>query len=290
MDQLYSRISRSQVNVYEFGGCAQCGSMKHRKCSGGMKDPAAKAFADQVLLKAKERQARGGVSKEKRRTEGTRAASSRSRSTTPIVTRVPVKSSKNQTQLAVVRPRNARKETSSSGSSTRSPSIAPLSSAPTSPLPQYAPVDPFSVPVAPTAKATQTPGRRRAGSMDEPRPTTWPVTRPDTARPLHIPTAQKAEPRHTAHRREKTPAPSSQAVPKRRADKLTPSTYTFASDSTKLGEIPERNWAQPWNYAEAERLNTEAATTGYTLPGTEAAAKPKRGIFGFLRRGAAVDA
>ena len=127
--------------------------------------------------------------------------------------------------------------------------------------------------------------------MDEPRPTTWPITRPDAARPLHMPTAQKAEPRHTPHRREKTPASSSQVVPKRRADKLTPSTYTFASDSTKLGEIPERNWAQPWNYAEAERLNTEAATTGYTLPGTEAAAKPKRGIFGFLRRGgAAVDA
>ena len=46
---------------------------------------------------------------------------------------------------------------------------------------------------------------------------------------------------------------------KRRLDKATPSQYTFASDSTKLGEIPETRWAQPFDYERAELLNNFAA-------------------------------
>jgi hypothetical protein len=70
-------------------------------------------------------------------------------------------------------------------------------------------------------------------------------------------------------------------------DKATPSTYTFASDSTKLGEIPQRNWAVPWNAAEAERLNAEAAIIGHpNVPVADIKTK-KKGLFGFLRRGSA---
>ena len=67
-------------------------------------------------------------------------------------------------------------------------------------------------------------------------------------------------------------------------DKVTPSTYTFASDSTKLGEIPQRNWTVPWDYDEAERLNAEAAVVGLPVMAAGEKAK-KRGLFGFLRRG-----
>ena len=55
-----------------------------------------------------------------------------------------------------------------------------------------------------------------------------------------------------------TPMPFT-AHMKRRLDKATPSQYTFASDSTKLGEIPETRWAQPFDYERAELLNNFAA-------------------------------
>lgn len=57
----------------------------------------------------------------------------------------------------------------------------------------------------------------------------------------------------------KTSPPPMSAPMKRRLDKVTPSSYTFASDSTKLGEIPETRWARPWDYEQAEMLNNMAA-------------------------------
>lgn len=56
-----------------------------------------------------------------------------------------------------------------------------------------------------------------------------------------------------------TPLSAIPAPVKRRMDKMTPSSYTFASDSTKLGEIPETRWASPWDYERAEMLNNMAA-------------------------------
>jgi hypothetical protein len=70
---------------------------------------------------------------------------------------------------------------------------------------------------------------------------------------------------------------------RRRLDIATPSTYTFASDSTKLGEIPQRSWNTPWDYEEAGRMNEEAAKKPVSVPSVE---KPKkRGVFKMFRRG-----
>jgi hypothetical protein len=72
---------------------------------------------------------------------------------------------------------------------------------------------------------------------------------------------------------------------RRRLDIATPSMLTFASDSTKMGEIPQRNWNTPWDYDEAERLNEEAAKKRVAV---NAASKPKerkKGIFRRFRRG-----
>ncbi|RAR09518.1 hypothetical protein DDE82_001633 [Stemphylium lycopersici] len=73
---------------------------------------------------------------------------------------------------------------------------------------------------------------------------------------------------------------------RRRMEKATPSSYTFASDSTKMGEIPQRKWNLPFDYEEAERLNAEAALNGYpNAPiGADKAEKRKK-RFGFMRRG-----
>jgi hypothetical protein len=85
------------------------------------------------------------------------------------------------------------------------------------------------------------------------------------------------------------PIPTSTYPPaptRRRIDKVTPSSYTFASDSTKLGEIPMRNWTTPWDYAEAERLNAEARPVVVEAVGKEDVkeGKKKSGMFRWMRR------
>ncbi|KAF3004812.1 hypothetical protein E8E13_003521 [Curvularia kusanoi] len=71
-----------------------------------------------------------------------------------------------------------------------------------------------------------------------------------------------------------TPAPLATHL-KRRLDKATPSQYTFASDSTKLGEIPETRWAQPFDYERAEMLNNMAAAAAKVRVPTPAAAEDR---------------
>lgn len=275
LNQLCQRLSQSQLQIYRIGACPRCGSSKHQNCSGGV--------ASEKSGPAKEHQAKKTHS------------SSRTRSRGPTIARIPIKSSSN-TQLAVVRPRNTRKSSTSSSSSSRSNSTAansPYASPLGSPLPQYSPMDPFP-PQKPAKKASPPPGRRRGNSIDGPRPTTWPYAQAsNTVPPIppklppippKIPIARKSPPPREKH----TPSPGTGPVVKRRMDKATPSTFTFASDSTKLGEIPQRNWTTPWDYEEAERLNAEAVVNGYPTPVVERP-KAKKGLFSFLRRGSAAN-
>ena len=61
--------------------------------------------------------------------------------------------------------------------------------------------------------------------------------------------------------------------------------YTFASDSTKLGEIPMRKWNNPFDYDEMGRRNKEAAMgmSQQQLQQT-AAQRKKGGFFSFFRK------
>jgi hypothetical protein len=74
---------------------------------------------------------------------------------------------------------------------------------------------------------------------------------------------------------------------RRRADKLTPSTYTFGSDSTKLGEIPIHRWPEgTWDAEESARKNAEAAQRPMPLP----VGKPRRGgLFALFRKNKTQD-
>ncbi|KAF1956857.1 hypothetical protein CC80DRAFT_593544 [Byssothecium circinans] len=226
----------------------------------------------------------------------------------PTVARALVKDSKGQTQLVIVRPKTTKKGSgtgsgsSSSASSTKSPVSTAVSSPHASPLgsplPQYSPKDPFPPQKGPSSK-TSTTGRKRADSFTDPRPSTWPHTTPDDIlTPLAFPygpfdpiSPSYPPVRKSPQAREKqtpTPPNAAVAVTKRRLDKLTPSTYTFASDSTKLGEIPQRNWTTPWDYEEAERLNAVAAAVGVPLPvAAVQKGQKKKGLFERLRRGSA---
>ncbi|KAF2641588.1 hypothetical protein P280DRAFT_469183 [Massarina eburnea CBS 473.64] len=234
----------------------------------------------------------------------------------PTVTRASIKNSNGQTQLVMVRPKNIRKSSTSSGSasererssnsnSTKSPP-QPTSPQIGSPLPQYSQKDPYPRLKSPALKhqgatiAAAATGRKRADSFVDHRPSLWPYTKPADDLPTSTlpgsfpysspfaPIEPIVQPLAPTKKLPATPAAGT-AVAKRRMDKQTFSTYTFASDSTKLGEIPQRNWTIPWNHEEAKRLNAVAAIEGVPIavPGKGNGQKKARtgGFLGFLRRG-----
>ncbi|KAJ4290862.1 hypothetical protein N0V90_010058 [Kalmusia sp. IMI 367209] len=233
--------------------------------------------------------------------EKRKRSSSRQRSHGPTATRVSVRGS-TQTQLAMVRPRNTRKGSTSSSSSTSwsktassgvdSPYITPPRSPP---LPQYSAKDPFPLQKAPADKNNNLPIKKTAGTVDATRPTTWPQRKAVKKVPFAntMPTPQeyfamKELPPHLPPPFANMPTALTTGIPRRRTDKPTPSTYTFASDSTKLGEIPQRNWTVPWNYDEAERMNAEAAVKGYPVATpVEQKAKTRKGLRSLFKKGGA---
>ncbi|KAH4190874.1 hypothetical protein HBI25_099180 [Parastagonospora nodorum] len=298
MTQLYQRLSQSQLQIQHIGhqSCTKCGSNKHADCS-------ARSSSTSTSTSSKEKK---------------KQTSSRQRVTGPTITRMPTKSSR-QPQLVVVRPRpssSSRKSNSRSPSSSKSPS--PSSSAYTSPLasplPLYIAEEPFEIDtngiIAGVLGAPMPPlaghGRRRKDSFTQhdPRQTTWPDDKQtSSAYPymaqehLHLPGPKLPSFTHAPHRQtapqQKTSSPSARsekysAAPpvslpvRRRIDKMTPSAYTFASDSTKLGEIPQRSWTTPWDYEEADRLNHEARTAVPIVVIDEKVGR-KKGIFKWMR-------
>ena len=190
--------------------------------------------------------------------------------------------------------------TSKFNSKSSSPYSSPYASPLQSPVPEYAVLDPmiherldfkstarargaYAGPIPPPSK-----GRKRVDSLDVVRPAVRsPYAQPYdyfSYMPEHVHTPIPKLPDFNSTPREaptvsaprKGPAvpvkpfsltSTNKALPvptptKRRLDKVTPSSYTFASDSTKLGEIPESRQAKPWDYEQAEMLNNMAAAAG----------------------------
>lgn len=299
MTQLYLRLSQSQLQLQNIGNswCAICGSKQHTDCS-------------------KRSSSTSSSSKEKKK-----QTSSRQRVTGPTITRMPIRSS-SQPRLVVVRPKPSRKISSHSPSSSKShsPSHSAYTSPLASPLPLYIAAEPFEIETNGIIRGVlggPTPalaghGRRRKDSFNvhDPRPATWPDPHPSAytypyvvQEHLHLPapklpkftpaprrqSSPQQKPSSTPPRNEKHPSPPPVTLPvRRRIDKITPSSYTFASDSTKLGEIPQRSWTTPWDYEEAERLNAEAAATGYPaapVVTVDEKVGKKKGIFKWMRKG-----
>ncbi|OCK78628.1 hypothetical protein K432DRAFT_331697 [Lepidopterella palustris CBS 459.81] len=293
LNQLYQRLSHSNINLYQPKiGCPRCGSSKHANCG---------AVATRHTSTYRH------SNTEKRKQQAGKAGSTRSRSNTPTIVRMPLKSS-SQSQLVVVRPRNRRTTSSSSASSsrgsTKSPSNAStaLTTPYASPLasPEYTTMDPFQFQVPPTPKiGNQKPSaspRRKSAPAPEQRPQTWPHAKPDTSSIPVMSKPPKPQTPHKAYPPYQEKQPFSPITPKyssvrptnipRRLDKATPSAYSFASDSTKLGEIPMRKWTIPFDFEAMDRLNAEAMANGWTPGMPEPKLKPpKRRLFGFLRRG-----
>lgn len=67
----------------------------------------------------------------------------------------------------------------------------------------------------------------------------------------------------------------------RRQRKPTPTFYSIASDSTKIGEIPMQKWATPYDSEQMSILNRQAYESGWPQNQLGGASKKKR--FGFSR-------
>ncbi|KAJ8111131.1 hypothetical protein OPT61_g6198 [Boeremia exigua] len=203
--------------------------------------------------------------------------------------------------------------TSKVPSKSSSPYASPYTSPLQSPVPEYAVLDPmihnrlefrgaaYTRTDAPASKSD----RKRVDSLDAVRPVAWPsyaqaydyfshmpehLQDPTPKLPGFTPIPRK--PLSTSSPKKAPPVPvkptslgataNAPATPvatpiKRRLDKVTPSSYTFASDSTKLGEIPETRWAKPWDYERAEMLNNMAAAAAKVRVPSPAAEEKGKG-------------
>ncbi|CBX98019.1 hypothetical protein LEMA_P094280.1 [Plenodomus lingam JN3] len=278
MAQLYQRLSPSQLQLHA-PTCSRCGTSSHIDCSSDSK------------FSVREQRKHAG---------------SRQRADGSVVTRMPIKTSSHP-QLVVMRPKSTRKNSSLRNNSSASkppPNSTYATTAMSSVISKFIVMTPIELPASSVIKGTMgvappSPRSPRIDSFDDPRPSRWPYNdKGHASEHIDYPRPQltnfKSTPKHctpssereSAHR---TSPPISSSPVKRRMDKVTPSSYTFASDSTKLGEIPQFHWTRPWDYEEAERLNSEAALNpqpAVTMP-VEKTVK-KKGLFRkILSRGSA---
>ncbi|KAL5116834.1 hypothetical protein ACEQ8H_005315 [Pleosporales sp. CAS-2024a] len=303
MTQLHQRLSQSQPQLQHPGilSCAQCGTMKHNECSA--------------------RSSTWSPSKDKRKqTSSRQRVIGPTITRMPIRSS---SSGQPQLVVVRPRPwsKPSRKGSSShncpSAKTPSPPSSSTYTSALASPLPLYMAEEAFEIesngiikgilggPMPPLAGG----GRRRKDSFSvhDARARTGPgdvhpswCKYPYIAQePLHPGSSERSEstasPRRpwTAQQKTRSPSPGSEKAVgrapvslavRRRLDKVTPSWYTFASDSTKMGEIPQRNWTMPWDYEEAERLNNEAAATAMPLVVVDGKVGRKKGMFKWTRK------
>jgi len=154
-------------------------------------------------------------------------------------------SNASESQLAIVKPRPRRR---TSGGSRPSGATH---------------VESKSNPVRPTA-------RKSAGLSSKSTPNlrhhVTPSYSPVPSRPHHTP----------------KPEDSAEEIFRRRVEKVTPSMHTFASNSTKVGEIPMCKWNTPYDFDEMMRRNAEAASKPAAAHTTEQ--KPRGRLFNLFRK------
>lgn len=327
MTQLYQRLSsHSQLQLYNIGvsPCARCGSAKHADCSSRSTSPTEKEQRRRHTSSSRQRSNGAVVTKmpikssnqpqlvvmrPKNARKGSSSSSNSSSSTTksppgssnnssgystpslpsPLPKYVPVEPLEFQALGGVIHgtlggwppaeSQPPRKDSFHDPTWRQQYVYTPIVT--TTP---YQLLDHLHhpIPKLPTS-FTPTPPRRQSPRSQQQSSLPQHPKRSPPAPPLRVPSSPSSS----------SYSPSSPPLLKRRLDKATPSSYTFASDSTKLGEIPQRNWTQPWDYDQAERLNAEAAVVGHPSSaaiGGGGGGGKKKGMFRFLRRGSAAGA
>lgn len=196
-----------------------------------------------------------------------RSSTARTKVKGPMLARVVIENSSKPSQIAIVKPSERRKKSSSSSSS----ELSKASSTPSTPPPEYAPEPPprpvavrsHTAPAVPrtgkkTAQPPQTKEQRQAASST-PRLQTISQDFHACAPPYTCPLGTQAPPLSYVSN---PAAQSTSALPARRR-KQTPTFYSMASDSTRLGEIPLHKWNQQPDFDAMSIMNREAMGRGW---------------------------
>ena len=214
----------------------------------------------------------------------------------PTIARIVVQDSSRPAQLAVVKPGQRRKKRSlpsSASSSDASKSHSEASTAPTtprmSPPPEYSSEAGAQKPARPATHRSKTapevpkPRRKQsAANMASP---------PLPPKPEELRSSRSTPRLRPAQERLHEPIPPVPATaplpsvePRRR--KPTPTYYSIASDSTKLGEIPMHKWAVPYDWDAMSVLNKEAELNGCPVSDRQDDVGKKRrfGLFKLFKR------
>jgi hypothetical protein len=204
----------------------------------------------------------------------------------PKLALVMIENSSIPSQIAMVRPSEARKQRSTTHS--RSSSEAPKSHSeptpaasnpelPTPPPPYF----PSNTPPKQAVSYLSKPPRHQTSSISLLKPHITP--KHDSPSPLPV---EGLSPLSGAmySSAKVMPSPSrtnirNPADPK--PQRIRPDTYysidSARTGSTKLGEIPMKKWAEPWDYEAAERANAAALASGWPTNTDEGLTKSKQG-------------
>ncbi|TKA74375.1 hypothetical protein B0A49_02210 [Cryomyces minteri] len=291
LSQLYQRKSKSSVNVTEIHGDLQkhAERLRHSKKEGSTERPSTRDMKSTMVARVPvKNSSRAQLALVKTRTRRTTSRSSAS-SGSSVASRPPPSTTLTSPRASPGPSPVSRKSRTMHGSNdireksrtTKPSNEANRRTEATSAVHPCRPRKPESMQAMPTSAAAQhhfrplspqpTTPIPDAQACQRPNPSTHPARPPPLApAPASQPTTSPAHsPLPTPlHRRHRHPIPSM--------------AFSFASDSTKLGEIPLHKWAVPFDFDAMERLNAEAAATG-CVPDRGEVLERKKGRFGFLK-------
>lgn len=198
----------------------------------------------------------------------------------PTLARVTVMNSSAPSQVALVKPGERKKKSQSAGTGTASA----LSKASTAPPPY----DTKESQARPSAQRSQTTldvpkaARRKNSAQDV-------SERPQASKERLRATRStpRLGPSQPFRPEELPPMPNTAPLPRmeHRTRKLTPTYYSIASDSTKIGEIPLNKWPVPFDFEAMAVMNKEAERNGWPVDQMNDDSKKKRfGLFRLFRR------
>ncbi|KAJ8610413.1 hypothetical protein MRB53_038575 [Persea americana] len=199
----------------------------------------------------------------------------------PKIAQVTIENSSKRAQLAIVKPVNKRSITSTSSSNLSKVRSASSSTTAVNSVKSPKPKD-----IKQASKSSPNISRlpaRKLSNQDLPRDEKSHM-KAALARPMM---QQRSSSDFASEIKSNVTSKSApRAAPIRR--KFTPTLYSIATDSTKLGEIPLHRWAVPYDFDAMSALNRQALDNGWPLvdPKGNAMVKPRRrfGITALFRR------
>lgn len=266
--------------------CRALRSLYRRLCSTRLPTQVnASARHESEVVKQKE-EARAGLKKKQNQS----APPKRTKKRGPTLARIVVQNSSKPSRIAMVKPAERRKKSSSTSNLSGSTRIA---SAP----PTLPPSPLYSSPIEKAWTAPQRPSHHGSQTVNDLPRSGWKsscttLDRPHQSRRPDRLQAARSTPRLDTIAYDVyeslPPPPKTTPLPQTetRRRKPTPTYYSVATNSTQIGEIPLHKWAEPYDFDAMSVLNREAVKSGWPLTEYDhVETKKKRGgLFRLFRK------